>query len=145
MLKKNLKKTWKKTLKLENYREFRRSRHFFCVFRAKTTILLRKKKFKKNYEPKLPNHPPWCSISAGWPVNGEPSTTFGTLELLFPISKRVCSYFVPKRIVLVTFRKALFLFGSRKHRSCFVPKRIVHFRHRCGLFSVGFVYIQYIT
>ena len=117
----------------------------FSVFLELKLLYYWKKKKKKNYEPKLPNHPSWCSISTGWPVNGEPSTTFGTLELLFPISKRVCSYFVPKRIVLVTFRKALFLFGSRKHWSCFDPKRIVHFRHRCGLFSVGFVYIQYIT
>ena len=30
-----------------------------------------------------------------WPVNGEPSNTFGTLELLFPISK--------KQFVLVLF------------------------------------------
>ena len=41
-----------------------------------------------------------------WPVNGEPSNTFGTLELLFPISKEVRSRFIPKRIVLVTFQKA---------------------------------------
>ena len=41
-----------------------------------------------------------------WPVNGEPSITFGTLELLFPISKKVRSCFISKMIVLVTFQKA---------------------------------------
>ena len=44
------------------------------------------------------------------PVNGESSNTFGTLELQFPIPKNVRSCFVSKRIVLVMFQKALFLF-----------------------------------
>ena len=89
-----------------------------------------------------------------WPVNIEPSNTFGTLELLFPISKKISflfhpkriflfhsknhrACFVKKRIVLVMFQKTSFLFHSKKHRSCFVPKRIVHSWHRCGLFSIG--------
>ena len=43
-----------------------------------------------------------------WLVNGEPSNTIGTFELLFPISKKVRSCFVPKKIILVTFQKASF-------------------------------------
>ena len=65
---------------------------------------------------------------SGWP--GEPSNTFGTLELLIPISKkdRSCfvpiykkdsSCYVPKSIVLVSFQ-----FPKNDH-SCYVPKSIV--------------------
>ena len=43
-----------------------------------------------------------------WPVNCEPSNTFGTLELLSP------------------FPIGSFLFHSKKDRSCFVPKSIVN-------------------
>ena len=69
-----------------------------------------------------------------WPVNCEPSNTFGTLELLFPISKKDWSCFlpiskkdrssyVPKSIVLVSsnFQKGLILLRSKKHYSCFIP------------------------
>ena len=42
-----------------------------------------------------------------WPVNGEPSNTFGTLELLFPISK--------KGSFLLRSRKGSFLLSSKKH------------------------------
>ena len=69
-----------------------------------------------------------------WPVNGEPSNTIGTLELLFPIFKKFVlfhfkkdhSFYIPKSIILVLFQKASFLFRSKKKSSSFVPKRIVH-------------------
>ena len=40
-----------------------------------------------------------------WSVNCECSITFGTLELLFPISKKDHSCFVPKRMILVSIEK----------------------------------------
>ena len=54
-----------------------------------------------------------------WPVNNEPLNTFGTLELLFPISK--------KDFVLV-----LFLF---KTRLFFSIKTIVLFNYDCSIQS----------
>ena len=62
-----------------------------------------------------------------WPVNGEPSNTFRTLELIFSISKKVCFCLVPKSIVLFMFQNASFLIRSKKDHSCYVPKRFVLF------------------
>ena len=68
-----------------------------------------------------------------WSVNGESSNTFGTLELLFPISKKDRSCFVLKMIILVTFQKGSFLFCSKKDCSC-VPNRIVLVSFQKGSF-----------
>ena len=52
-----------------------------------------------------------------WPVNDEPLNTFGTLELLFPISKKefiLVLFQFPKTIILN------FVLRSKIHHSCFL-------------------------
>ena len=80
-----------------------------------------------------------------WPVNGDPSNTFGTLELLFPISKKVRSCFIKKKIILVMFQKSIVLVLIKKESFLLCSKRIIRSWRHCGLCSIGFVYIQHIT
>ena len=88
------------------------------------------------------------------PVNGEPSNTFGTLELLFPISKKefvlvlfqfrkiivLVTFQLPSYIILVTFQKALLVFPSNFQNVSFLfHSNMDH----SFMASLWFVYIKY--
>ena len=75
-----------------------------------------------------------------WPVNDEPLNTFGTLELLFPISKKDFFSFFPipntiiRNFLLCTKMHHLdmILFCSNMNRSFM---SLPHLAHHCALFT----------